>query len=150
MPGDGATILGEDGIISVGGNEIPCLTSWSLTTNAELNAVPTRCMKSNGDGGSASAGGWVNQSLGNKSGTLEATFQWQEDDIAAAADLRVDDVGNSVAVLLYPNDSTSGQREISFTGRIESIGIPSTVDGVITQTITIQSDGAITDGTVSP
>jgi hypothetical protein len=147
----GTTIKGEDGIIKIGGtNEIPMLTSWEFTASAEIAALDTRVMKSNNDGGSGAAGGFAKKSLGTKSASFTATFQWQENDAAGAmADLRVTDVGASVTFDLYPNLATSGKRKISGTAYIANIGVASEVAGVITQTVTFEVDGEWTETAVA-
>lgn len=143
----GATIKGEDGIIKIGGTlEIPMLTGWEFSASAEINALDTRVMKSNNDGGSGAAGGFAKQSLGNKSATFTATHQWQvDDDAGAQALLRTADVGNLVSFDLYPNLTTSGKRKISGNAYISAVGVASEVAGVITQTNSFTVDGEWTD-----
>lgn len=147
----GTTIKGEDGVIKIGGtNEIPMLTGWEFSASADIATLDTRVMKSNSDGGSGAAGGYAKKSLGTKSATLSATFQWQENDAAGAmTDLRTTDVGNSVTFDLYPNNTTTGKRKISGTAYIAGVSIPSEVAGVITQTVTFEVDGAWTDTAVA-
>lgn len=143
----GSTIKGEDGIIKIGGTlEIPMLTGWEFSAQADISALDTRVMKSNNDGGSGAAGGFAAQSLGTKSATFTATHQWQEDDDAGAqALLRTDDVGKTTTFDLYPRLTTSGKRKISGTAYISAVGVASEVAGVITQTNTFVVDGAWTD-----
>lgn len=143
----GTTIKGEDGIIKIGGTlEIPMLTSWEFSAQADISAIDTRVMKSNNDGGSGAAGGFAAQSVGTKSATFTATHQWQEDGDAGAQELlRTDDVGKSASFDLYPRLTTSGKRKISGTALIVSVGIASEVAGVITQTNSFTCDGTWTD-----
>lgn len=143
----GTTIKGEDGIIKIGGTlEIPMLTSWEFNAQADITALDTRVMKSNNDGGSGAAGGFAKQSLGTKSASFTATFQWQKDDTAGAqALLRTSDVGASVSFDLYPHLATSTNRKISGTAYLASVGVASEVAGVITQTSAFTVDGEWTD-----
>jgi hypothetical protein len=147
----GATIKGEDGIIKIGGTlEIPMLTGWEFSAQADISALDTRVMKSNNDGGSGAAGGFAAQSLGTKSANFTATHQWQEDgDVGAQELLRTDDVGKSVTFDLYPRLTTSGKRKISGTALIASVGVASEVAGVITQTNSFTVDGVWTDTEIS-
>lgn len=155
MP-NGQIIKGEDGIIllkdesgtTIG--EIPCLTSWTIEASASLSAQATRCMKSNGDGGSASAADWATQTVESKSFNISAEFNWQKDDqIPAGVALDPTKVGDKVTFELYPDDDTAG--EVVYTGaaRIESVSVPSEVNGNITQSATLQGDGALTRDTVA-
>lgn len=147
----GATIKGEDGIIKLGGTlEIPMLTGWEFSAQADISALDTRVMKSNSDGGSGATGGYAVQSVGSKSASFTATHQWQEDGTAGAQDLlRTDDVGKSVSFDLYPRLATTGKRKISGTALIASVGIASEVAGVITQTNTFTVDGIWTDTAIA-
>jgi hypothetical protein len=147
----GTTIKGEDGIIKLGGTlEIPMLTGWEFSAQADITALDTRVMKSNSDGGSGAAGGFAKQSLGTKSASFTATFQWQTaDDAGAMALLRTDDVGKTTSFDLFPNLATTGKRKISGTAYISSVGVASEVAGVITQTSTFVVDGEWTDTAVA-
>jgi hypothetical protein len=147
----GATISGQDGIIKINGaTEIGMLTGWTYATKADIKALDTRVMLSNGDGGSSATGGWDKQVVGAKSATLEITQQWQETDITAAtAALRTDQVGALVTFSLFPNKNVSGKRVIAGNARISSISVPSTVDGVVTQTTSLVVDGQPTDTPVA-
>lgn len=147
----GATIKGEDGIIKIGGTlEIPMLTGWEFSAQADISALDTRVMKSNSDGGSGATGGYAVQSVGSKSASFTATHQWQEDGTAGAQDLlRTDDVGKSVSFDLYPRLTTTGKRKISGTAIIASVGVAAEVAGVITQTNTFTVDGIWTDTAIA-
>lgn len=147
----GATIKGEDGIIKLGGTlEIPMLTGWEFSAQADISALDTRVMKSNSDGGSGATGGYAVQSVGSKSASFTATHQWQEDGTAGAQDLlRTDDVGKSVSFDLYPRLTTTGKRKISGTAIIASVGVAAEVAGVITQTNTFTVDGIWTDTAIA-
>lgn len=141
-------LTGEDGIIEVDSNEVPCLREWTLQTTANISTQQTKCMKSNGDGGSTSSGAWEDAILTSKSWSLELTFFWQETAEGAAPSLDPIDVGKSAAVKLYPHLSTSGKVEWSGTGLISNVSVPSTVDGKITQTVSLTGNGALTRATV--
>jgi hypothetical protein len=147
----GSTIKGEDGIIKIGGaNEIPMLTDWEFNSTADINALPTKVMKSNNDGGSGAAGGFAKQTAGTKSANFSATFQWQENDAAGCmSELRTNDVGKSVTFELYPNGNSAGKRKLSGNALIASVGVAANVDGVITQTAQFTVDGEWDDAAVA-
>lgn len=143
-------ISGADGIIEVASNEVPCLREWTLQTSANINTEQTKCMKSNGDGGSTSSGGWDAATLTSKAWTGEFTFFWQETDEGASPDLDLTDVGKSIAIKVYPHLSTSGKVEYSGTGIIANVSLPSNVDGNIQQTVSVTGDGALVRALVTP
>lgn len=147
----GSTISGQDGIIKLNGtSEIPMLTGWSFSATAAINTMSTKVMKSNNDGGSTAAGGFVKKTVGDKSATFDATFQWQKDDTAGAAGiLRTDDVGTLVTFSLYPNLSTSGSRVISGSALVATVSPSAEVEGVVTQSVSFEVDGAWSDGVVA-
>jgi len=143
----GERIRGIDGVIeilneaSASQGEIPCLSSWELSIAAATQTVPTLCMLSNSDGGSAAAGGWDRNYLESKSWSLTAEFAWQEDDTAgAAAALDPIDVGSRVQTLLYPNTKDVGKVEYRGFAIITDIGVPSEASGEVRQTISFTGD----------
>lgn len=158
MP-QGTQLSGEDGIIilkdptddSVIG-EVPCLVQWTLDTTAEINERSTKCMKSNGDGGSALAGAWKRASVGDKSWSGSLTFYWQEDQlIPGSVKLDITNVGDKVKLELYPNDNADGK--VVYTGEafIESGSIAGDANGDDMQTtVQIKGDGELVTGVVTP
>jgi|DEB0MinimDraft_6_1074348.scaffolds.fasta_scaffold68568_2 hypothetical protein len=141
-------LSGEDGIIEIDGNEVPCLREWTLQATANINSESTKCMLSNGDGGSTTTGGWEQATLTSKNWNATFTFFWQETAEGAAPDLSIVDVGKSVAVKLYPNKSTTGKKEYSGNALITDVSIPSNVDNKITQTVTVTGDGDLAEAAV--
>lgn len=147
----GETIKGEDGVIKIGGStEIAMLQSWEFSSQADVQTLDTRVMKSNADGGSAAAGGYAKKTAGNKSATFTATHQWQKNDAAgAAALLRTNDVGTTVTFELFPHLITSGNRKVSGNAIIASVGVASEVNGVVTQTTAYEVDGEWADAEIA-
>lgn len=138
---------GTDGVLEItsGGTpeEVPCLRSWTLNSSSNLNTENTRCMKSNNDGGSASAIGWDTNTLQGKGWTVEMEFFWQKGDEAASTYLDPTKSGETVGVKLYPNDNVTGEKEYAGSGIITSVSVPSQVGSNITQTVSITGDGAL-------
>lgn len=152
----GSQISGEDGIINlkeVGGadiGEVPCLESWTLDASASLSERGTKCMKSNGDGGSGSAGGWQTNSVESKtwSGTLE--FYYQEDALIPASE-RLDptNIGDELEVELFPNDNVVGKVVYSGNARIENVSTSAEANGDVKVSVNIKGNGALTKALVA-
>lgn len=137
----GQVINGENGRVTVQGSdtgEVPCLTSWILEGSASLNERNNRCMKSNDDN---AANQWSTQTLEGRGFSLELEFFWQEDEeIPASMQLDATNIGDVVDFELQPTDGT-----VTYAGNaiIESVSIPSNVNGDITCSVTLQGNGAL-------
>lgn len=153
----GTQISGEDGIVKlidadtdIEIGEIPCLVSWTLEASASIASRSTRCMKSNGDGGSDTEASWDKNTVEGKSWNVSANFFWQENQsIPASLKLDPTNVGQKVKLELYPNDSDSGKVVYSGTAIIESVSDPSEVTGDVKCDVTLRGDGALATDTVS-
>ena len=152
----GTQISGEDGIVTlknVGGaviGDVPCLTNFTIDASASLNERSTKCMKSNGDGGSGSSGGWTNSSVESKSWTVALDFYFQEDQlIPGSVKLDPTNVGDSLDLDLFPNDSTTGKVTYSGTAIIESVGTPVEVSGDTKVSVQLKGTGALTKSIVA-
>ncbi|MDB6079756.1 MAG: hypothetical protein JWO82_3503 [Akkermansiaceae bacterium] len=143
----GTTISGQDGVIKLGGaSEVPMLTDWAFDAKSDIKTLDTRVMKSNADGGSAAAGGFDKKTLGSRGASFNFTHQWQENDAAGAmALIRTTAVGSMLTFELYPNNTTSGKRKLAGSAYISAVGDSATVDGVVTQKVSCEVDGAWTD-----
>lgn len=154
MP-QGTQISGEDGIVilkTMDGTvigEVPCLTNWNIDSSAALNESSTKCMKSNGDGGSDSAGSWTKSRLESKSWTGSLEFFWQENQlIPASVQLDVTNVGDRLKLEVYPNDNVTGKVVYSGEAIIESAGTPSEVNGDIKQSVSFKGSGPLVKAVV--
>ena len=149
MP-EGSQIAGEDGIITLKQpdgtiiGELPCLESWTLEASASLSQRGTRCMKSNGDGGSGSDGGWQSSTVESKSWTGTMEFYYQiDDEIPASEKLDVTNVGDIIGSDLFPNDNVTGRPVYSGEARIESVSVNSEATGDVKTSVSITGNGAL-------
>jgi len=142
----GTKTKGEDGILKkAAGNDVACLRSWTLESNANIATLEGRCMKSNDDGGSGVAAPWDDQVVSGKSWSVSAEMFWQVAPVGVLQlELEPIDVGNEFVMELYPNNETTGKPYWTGTVIVESVGIPSEVDGYITQSVTLRGKGALT------
>ncbi len=129
-----ATSHGKDGIVKVGANAVAETTQWTLTRTAE-----TADDTAQGDS-------WRTHLAGLKGGTGSITCHWDPSDTNGQVALSV---GESVSLSLYPSDDESGDAEITCTATVTSVGIQSSLEGVVSQSFDFLVNGAITDGTVS-
>lgn len=151
----GTQISGEDGIIELLDmndtviGEIPCLKKWDLNVSANFSSRSTRCMLSNGDGGSDSSGGWEKNSLQGKTWDVNLEFFWQED-AAIPASLKLDptNVGDKLKVRLYPNKNEAGKLVYEGTALIATAPITSEVEGDVNANVSLKGDGELTKATV--
>eukprot|EP00112_Aurelia_sp_Birch-Aquarium-sp1_P006634 Seg17282.1 transcript_id=Seg17282.1/GoldUCD/mRNA.D3Y31 product="hypothetical protein" protein_id=Seg17282.1/GoldUCD/D3Y31 len=156
MP-QGQQISGEDGIVLLKNKsdgtvigEIPCLTNWTLTTSASLSERGTKCMKSNGDGGSDSSGGWTNSTVESRSWNVSLEFYFQDaQDIPASVKLDPTNVGDEVILELFPNDNATGKVMYSGTAIIETAPVTSAVADDMKVTAELKGSGELTKAVVA-
>jgi hypothetical protein len=107
-------------------------------------------MVSNGDGGAAAGGAWSDSTVESRSWSITCEHSWQKlDDAGTAGILDVDDVGHAGTVILYPDSSTAGGRQLSGAVIVESVSITSETTSVINASVTLKGTGALTKAIVS-
>lgn len=149
----GERITGKEGIIELTQGatveEIPCLTEWNLQTEVNIEDLEAVCMASNGDGGAAGGPSWNKKSVGGKSFQFTTNHRWQEDQaVGTTAIAGPTNVGDEVTFKLYPNGNAAGKRVLSGSAIIQSVGVPSTANGELTQEMTFIGNGALDDSAV--
>ncbi len=128
-----ATSHGKDGIVKVGANAVAETTQWSVTQTAE-----TADDTAQGDS-------WRSHIVGLNAWTASITCHWDPSDTNGQVALTI---GASVTLNLYPSDDASGDAEYTGTATVTSIGIQSSVDGIVSQSFDCQGNGALTISTV--
>ena len=82
------------------------------------------------------------------SGSTE--HRWQEgQDVGATGIADLDNVGDEVAFEVYPNGNAAGKVKYSGKAIIESVSVPSEVNGKIMQSLSFKGNGALTKSLVA-
>lgn len=128
-----ATHHGKDGVVKVGSDAVLEVNQFSINETGE-----TADDTSMGDD-------WRTHLAGHKSWTASITVHWDPADSTGQEALTV---GASASVKLYPSGDQSGDAEASGDCTITSVGVASQLEGVVSRTIEVQGNGALTWGTV--
>jgi hypothetical protein len=123
---------GVEGTVKVGSDTIGEVTSFTLDHTADT--VETTAM------GQSFRSRIV--TLQSFSGSVEVFFNEGDAGQTAAT------VGSSLTFELYPEGADSGDTYFSGTGLVTGKNVNSTVDGMVTQTITFEGTGGLTTTTV--
>jgi len=126
------THIGNEGSVTVGGNVMGEVVSFSLTENAAI--VDDSQLSDAADTNLA----------GSTNFGIEITAMFDPADTAQAASL----VGLSLAFVVYPIGSTSGKPSASGAARIESISKRNERNARLEVTFQARGNGALTWGTV--
>ena len=127
-----ATHHGKEGVVTVGGTGVGELTGFTLETTGDVveDTALTDATKSFVAGRTSF------------SGTLEMHFD--ETDTPQTTLL----AGASIAFILLPEGSASGDRSFTGTGIVTGMSVNNSMDAIISRTVTFQGTGALTIGTV--
>ena len=155
MP-QGTVIRGEDGIIllkDTSGNvigEVPCLKSFSIETGTSLNSRSTKCMRSNGDGGSGASSIWETSVIEGRNWSASLEFYWQQDDnIPAAVQLDPTNSGDVLSCEFFLNDNLAGRKVYAGKAFIETVSISTEVSGDIMCSVSLKGDGEFEKASVA-
>lgn len=126
-------IIGNGGVVSVGGTPVAELRDYSIEQTSEVVT-------------SASMGDtWMANQATQRSWTASFNAYWDPTE-AQAASLQV---GASVAIIFYPEGNTTGNVQYSGTAIVNSISNSASFDGLIEASFSVTGDGALSTGTVA-
>lgn len=128
------THSGVDGLVQVGGNTVAEIKSFSIDESA--NPINDSNLNDAAE----------THLMGRTSWTASIEVQWDETDTTGQEAMTA---GASLAVIFLPEGNTSGDVSLSGTASITSRGLAVGEEAVITQTFTLQGNGALTRGTVA-
>lgn len=128
------TYSGQNGTVSAGGSAVGEVTSFSVEETGDTLED------------TAMGDEWRTNKPGLKSwsGSLEARLD------PADTGQNAMEVGDSVALLLYPSGNTSGHRSISGTATVTGRTEGAEMEGIVALSLSFQGNGALTKTTVSP
>ena len=127
-----ATHHGKEGQVKVAGTACGELTGFTIETTGDVVE----------DTNLVSATKTFKTGRTSFSGTLEMHF----DEGSAQQEALL--AGASIAFILLPEGATSGDASYTGTGIITGMSINSSMDAIISRTVTFQGTGALTVGTV--
>lgn len=125
---------GSEGTVKVGANAVAEIKDFSITENADTIEDTTM-------GDSART---YKPSLTNFSGSLNVL--WDESDSDGQGALTV---GSEVTLNFYPEGATTGDTYMTGSAIVTSVAVSSSFDGMVTASITVQGNGALTTTTVA-
>ena len=127
-----ATHHGKEGVVTAGGTAVGELTSFTLETTGDVveDTALTDATKSFVAGRTSF------------SGTLEMHFDETDSPQTSLV------AGASIAFILLPEGSSSGDRSFTGTGIVTGMSVNNSMDAIISRTVTFQGTGALTIGTV--
>jgi predicted secreted protein len=125
---------GSDGTVKVGANAVAEIKSYSITETADT--IEDTVM---GD-----AARTYKPSLTSFSGSLDVL--WDETDTTGQGALTV---GSEVTLNVYPEGSTTGDTYFTGSAIVTSVAVSGSVDGLVTASISVQGNGALSTTTVS-
>ena len=131
-----ATHTGIDGVIKYDSNAIGELTSWTLDVSQDVIEDTSL-----GDSNRSFQTGLVSWN-----GSADVFFD-ETDTAQAAWDTDLATV-TSKTLIFYPEGTTSGDTYFSGTAIIESLSRTSSVNGMVTASITFRDSGGLTKATV--
>jgi len=124
---------GSEGVAKVGTATIAEVKDWSISESAETIDDTTL-----GDTARTKQVG-----LTSASGSMTAF--WDETDTTGQGAMTV---GSEVALKLYPEGATTGDKFASFSAIITEKGVSTTLDGMVETSVSFEANGAVTWGTV--
>ncbi len=129
-----ATLTGNSGTVKVGANAIAEIRSFSVDETADT--IESTSMGDTYRTFEASLKSW--------NGSVDVFF----DDTDTNGQVALT-VGSSVTVNFQVEGSTTGDHLLSGTALVTSRTISSSFDGLVEASLSLQGDGALTEGTVS-
>jgi len=129
-----ATLTGNNGTVKVGANAIAEIRSFSVDETADT--IESTAMGDTYRTFEASLKSW--------NGSVDVFF----DDTDTNGQVALT-VGSSVTVNFQVEGSTTGDHLLSGTALVTSRTINSSFDGLVEASLSLQGDGALTEGTVS-
>ena len=127
-----ATHHGKEGVVKAGGTAIAELTGFTLETTADV-VEDTQLS----DATKSFLAGRT-----SFSGSLDMSYDETDSPQQTLT------VGSSIAFILLPEGSTSGDESFTGSGIITGMSVTNGMDAVITRSVTFQGTGALTRGTV--
>jgi len=125
--------VGKDGIFKVGAATVGQVTNFSIDETAEI--IDCTAMGDTYRGKIASYSNW--------SGTAEVN--WDPDDAGQTAVV----VGTEITVNLYPEGDVTGDVEFTGSAIVTGKSVTAVYDGLVTASITLDGNGALTQSTVA-
>lgn len=129
-----ATVSGNNGDVYIGSDQVAEVKSFDITETD--NVIESTSM---GDASKTFEAG-----LKEASGTITCHF-----DKADSTGQEAMTVGASVSLKLYPEGNSTGNREISFTAQITSVGVSEAINEIVERSFGFTADGDVTHGTVA-
>lgn len=127
-----ATHHGKEGVVKAGGTAIGEITGFTLETTADV--VEDTSLE---DAAKTFVAGRT-----SFSGTLDMHYDESDSPQQTLT------TGSSIAFILLPEGSTSGDESFTGTGIVTGMNVSNAMDGIITRSVTFQGTGALTRGTV--
>ena len=124
---------GSEGTVKVGSNAVAEIKSYSITETADT--IEDTVM---GD-----AARTYKPSLTSFSGSLDVL--WDETDTTGQGALTV---GSEVTLNVYPEGSTTGDTYFTGSAIVTSVAVSGSFDGLVTASISVQGNGALSTTTV--
>lgn len=128
-----ATVSGNNGDVYISSNQVAEVKSFDITETD--NIIESTSM---GDASKTFEAG-----LKEASGTITCHFDKSDSQGQEAMT-----VGASVSLKLYPEGNTTGNREISLTAQITSVGVSEAINEIVERSFGFTADGDVTHGTV--
>jgi hypothetical protein len=125
---------GSEGTAKIGSAQIAEVKDWSISESAETIDDTTL-----GDTARTKQVG-----LTSASGSMTAF--WDETDTAGQGAMTA---GAEVALKLYPEGATTGDKFASFSAIITEKGVSTTLDGMVETSMSFEANGVVTWGAVS-
>ena len=129
-----ATVSGNNGEVKIGTNLVAEVKSFDITETD--NIIEDTAM---GDTAKTFVSG-----LNEASGTVTCHF-----DRTDSSGQEAMTVGASVTMNLYPEGDTTGNREITFTALITSVGVSETINDIVERSFGFTVTGAVTHQSAS-
>jgi len=129
-----ANHTGKDGVVSIGGNTVAEFNAWSIDESA--NVIDDTNLTDTADTHQAGTTNW--------SASIEC--YWDETDTTGQGAMTI---GASVSVVFLPEGETSGDVSRTGTATITGKSQGSSLNSMVTQTFSLQGNGALVDGTVA-
>lgn len=129
-----ANHAGKEGIVTVASNTVAEMTEWSVDETG--NVIDDTELSDTAESHLAGTTSW----------TGSMTCHWDETDTTAQGAMTIN---ASVAVVFLPEGNTTG--DISRTGTATVVGKSqgAAINGMVTQSFSLQGTGALVDGTVA-
>ncbi len=127
-----AVVHGKEGVVKAGGTAIGDLTGFTLETTGDV--VESTALSDSDKSFTAGRTSF--------SGSLDMNFNRED---AQQVTLLA---GSSIAFIVYPEGTTSGDRTFTGTGIVTGMSTNNSMDGVVSRSVTFQGTGALTIATV--